>query len=185
VTRSALPGGVGIALLAATLFGVSTPLAKLLLGANLPPILLAALLYLGSGVGLSVVYFLRRARSEEASLTRSDLPWLAGAVLFGGIIGPSLLMFGLQVTPAAVAGACLAWGIDNNLTQKVSATNPFQIAAIKGGVAGTVNLVIALALGVRLPASPPIAMALVLAPTNTSRTSITDMTEHNWNRTKP
>jgi drug/metabolite transporter (DMT)-like permease len=51
----------------------------------------------------------------------------------------------------AVAGACLAWAIDNNLTRKVSAGDPVQIAAIKGLVAGVVNVVIALARGVEMP----------------------------------
>ena len=52
--RSALP-----ALLAALLFGASTPLAKLLAG-NMPPLLLAGLLYLGSGFGLGALLVLRR-----------------------------------------------------------------------------------------------------------------------------
>ena len=47
----------------------------------------------------------------------------------------------------AIVGACLAWGIDNNLTRKVSAGDPVQIAATKGLVAGTVNLGIALGRG--------------------------------------
>ena len=50
-----------------------------------------------------------------------------------------------------IAAACLAWGIDNNLTRKLSSADPVQIAMIKGLVAGTVNLVIAVALGAALP----------------------------------
>jgi drug/metabolite transporter (DMT)-like permease len=53
--------------------------------------------------------------------------------------------------PALVAAACLAWAIDNNLTRKVSAADPFQIAMLKGLVAGTVNVAVALALGAQLP----------------------------------
>jgi drug/metabolite transporter (DMT)-like permease len=64
--------------------------------------------------------------------------------------------------PVAVAGACLCWGIDNNLTQKVSAGDPVQIAMLKGLVAGSVNTVIALLLGASLPAAPRIAGALAL-----------------------
>jgi len=63
--------GVGVALMAAVLFGLSTPFAKLLLG-NTAPVMLAGLLYLGSGIGLSVLYFTRRTASE-APLTRPDL----------------------------------------------------------------------------------------------------------------
>jgi drug/metabolite transporter (DMT)-like permease len=57
-----------------------------------------------------------------------------------------------------VAGACLCWAIDNNLTRKVSGGDPVQVAAAKGLVAGTVNLALALTLGARLP-----AVAAVLA----------------------
>src|SRR5262249_20378352 len=47
----------------------------------------------------------------------------------------------------AILGACFAWGVDNNLTRKVSLTDATWIASIKGLVAGTVNLLIALSLG--------------------------------------
>ena len=205
--------GIGPALLAALFFGASTPLAKLLL-ADISPILLAGLLYAGSGLGLGLWLLLRRllprGARAEAALQRRDLPWLAGAVLFGGVLGPVLLMLGLAYTPAstaslllntesvltaliawivfrenvdvriflgmlaivtggvilslsetpsagvpwgafAIAGACACWAIDNNLTRVVSGGDPVQIAAIKGGVAGTINIAIALVIGQRFP----------------------------------
>src|SRR5215213_11987066 len=90
------PSGVAYALAAAALFGASTPFAKLLLGEGVGPVLLAGLLYLGSGCGLSLWWLARAHRNTaEASLKRADLPWLAGAVAFGGVAGPVLLMFGL------------------------------------------------------------------------------------------
>jgi drug/metabolite transporter (DMT)-like permease len=213
VPRNRLSVGIVCALGAAVLFGASTPFSKLLLS-TVQPVLLAALLYLGSGCGLTLwlwlAPWLTGKTSQEAPLKRADLPWLAGAVLSGGVVGPLLLMLGLAATPAAdaslllnlegvltallawfvfkenfdrrialgmacitgggiliswtgtpsggvpwgslgVAGACLAWGIDNNLTRKVSAGNPLQIAAIKGLVAGGVNLAVAFAAGARLP----------------------------------
>jgi len=58
---------------------------------------------------------------------------------------------GLPWGAFAVAGACLAWAIDNNLTRRVSAGDPVQIAAIKGLVAGTVNVGIALVRGAEVP----------------------------------
>ncbi len=67
-----------------------------------------------------------------------------------------------MIGPLAIAGASLAWGIDNNLTQKVSAGDPVQIAMLKGVIAGTVNLAIALALGSPLPRREAVAGALVL-----------------------
>ena len=214
--------GVAQALLAAVLFGASTPIAKgLLVGTS--PQLLAGLLYLGSGLGLGTLWLLRRAKgtTPDAPLTRRDMPWLGGAILFGGVLAPLALMAGLMRTPASasalmlnlegvftaliawmvfaenvdkriavgmfaiVAGgaalswqgrmawggaagpllvvlACLGWAIDNNLTQKVSASDPVQIAAIKGLVAGTVNVAIGLVLGGGLPSPVRIGGAMTL-----------------------
>ncbi len=56
------------------------------------------------------------------------------------------------------AGACLAWGIDNNLTRKLSSADPVQIAMIKGLVAGAVNFGLALASGAAVP-SPAFVLA--------------------------
>src|SRR6476469_7312106 len=94
--------GVGKALLAAVLFGASAPFAKLLLR-DASPQLLAGLTYLGSGTGLAIVWILRRGAPREAQLDRHDVPWLAGAVAFGGVLGPLLLMAGLTRTPASSA----------------------------------------------------------------------------------
>lgn len=206
--------GVGSALLAAALFGASTPLAKQLVG-QMPPITLAAILYLGAGIGLLGWFVLGsivadRKTLREAGLASKDLPWLAGVILSGGVAAPVLLMTGLATTPAssaslllnlemvftaliawwifkenrdrrvitgmlcmvaggtllswegiaavgipwgslAIAAACLCWAIDNNLTRHIATSDPVQIAGIKGLVAGTVNLVIALTLGSALP----------------------------------
>ncbi len=102
-----LSGGVGAALLAALLFGLSTPFAKLLL-AGVPAVLLAGLLYLGSGIGLTVIRSVRRRQDAQAApLAKSDVPWLAGAVFFGGVVGPVFLLLGLQRTPASSAALLL------------------------------------------------------------------------------
>ena len=96
-----------IALTSAALFGLSTPLAKILLG-DLSPWALASLLYLGSGLGLGLIILMRRgARQIEAKLVKQDIPWLAGTVLFGGVIGPILLLLGLSTTDAASASLLL------------------------------------------------------------------------------
>ena len=71
--------GVSFAMLAAVLFGASTPFAKILLDKT-EPVLLAGLLYMGSGVGLAIWSLLRsrsKGKSEEAKLKRSDFSWLA------------------------------------------------------------------------------------------------------------
>ena len=207
-----------MALLAAAVFGASTPVAKRLLG-EIPPVLLAGLLYLGSGIGLGAWWLIRGRR--ERWLQRSDLLPLAGAVLCGGVIAPVLLMVGLRLTPAStsslllnlegvftavlawsvfrenfdrrilagvvaivtgaaflswsgrpewrewvgplvIVGACFGWAIDNNLTRKVSAADPIQIAAIKGLVGGVVNCALAFTLGAGWPAFRPMLAAGVV-----------------------
>ncbi len=212
------------ALIAALLFGASTPFAKFLLG-DIDPILLAALLYLGSGVGLlSLKLFQRifRVRLEkEAQIKKPDYLWLAGAIIAGGIAAPITLLYSLQNTPAATASlllsfegvattliaffafkeaisqrawlaiafitlasiflsininaewgfsigalgiiaACILWGIDNNFTRNISAKDPITIVIIKGLVAGSFSLAMAMVLGNKLPSWEVILGALVL-----------------------
>jgi drug/metabolite transporter (DMT)-like permease len=204
--------GPALALGAAVLFGISAPAAKLLVG-KVDPWLLAGLLYLGSGIGLGVYQLRRvflRVAMPEARLSRRDLPWLAGAIVSGGVVGPVLLMFALATGSAAqsslllnlegvftaalawlvfgehypsrvavgmvaiaagamalswapsarvvferpallVAGACLGWAVDNNLTRKISGGDPVQIAALKGLGAGAINTLLAVGGGTRWP----------------------------------
>ena len=63
---------------------------------------------------------------------------------------------------AAIAGACLAWGLDNNLTRRLSAADPVQIALAKGLAAGGVNLMLAAGLGAALPPVAAIGGAAVI-----------------------
>lgn len=99
------------AIIAAVLFGASAPLAKLLLG-EIEPVVLAALLYLGSGLGLLAFRSIQRLRVKdhidlEARVGRADIPWLIGAIFAGGVAAPIVLMFGLKHTPAATASLLL------------------------------------------------------------------------------
>ena len=103
--------GIASALIAALLFGASTPLAKLLLR-DIPPLMLAGLLYAGSGLGLLLVAALRGVRagkpaSRLQSLARADLGWWAGAILAGGVTAPVLLLLGLRQLGAAQASLLL------------------------------------------------------------------------------
>jgi drug/metabolite transporter (DMT)-like permease len=206
--------GIAAALGAAALFGLSTPVAKTLAG-EMPPLLLAGLLYLGSGLGLAVVLILRTLIKGRASVVRprgTGMLWLLASTVFGGVIGPFLLMYGLRVTdaasaslilnlegvftalfawfafkenfdrrialgmalivaggailslgsalrtagvvgPLAIAGACLAWAIDNNLTRKVSVNDAMLIACVKGLIAGSASVALAVGFGAQLPAA--------------------------------
>jgi len=91
-------------LAAAALFGASAPLAKVLL-AQTGPWLLAALLYLGSDIGLWCLRRLKRA--PPVRLAPAEWRWLAGAIFAGGVVGPVLLMSGLAAT--SIAASHWAW----------------------------------------------------------------------------
>lgn len=108
--KTVVPLPVLQALAAAFLFACSTPLSKILLG-DIDPIPLAAFLYLGSGIGALLLRWVMKARDpqqrSEAKLSRSDLPWLLGAITFGGVLAPIALLFGLRSTPAATASLLL------------------------------------------------------------------------------
>lgn len=101
------------ALAAALLFGASTPMAKLLIG-DVAPLLLAGLLYLGSGLGLCLLLVLRQLKRKDSErapealhIPQAEIPWLLGAIIFGGVIGPALLMLGLAQTSGASASLLL------------------------------------------------------------------------------
>src|SRR5262245_64632681 len=95
------------AVLSAVLFGISTPAAKAFLSWT-DPTVLAGLLYCGVGVGVALIRrfvrpILSRPGIGEMALRHGDLPWLAGAVIAGGVIGPVLLLVGFSRTDAATA----------------------------------------------------------------------------------
>ena len=213
--------GVYYALGGAFLFGASTPIAKILLG-EVEPVMAAGLLYAGSGLGLGLWIVARGlivSPTRQPPLAASDYKWLAGVVILGGILGPTLLMVGLAAASAsttslllnlegvftallawfvfkenfdrrllfgmllivsgglvlavqpggfsfswplaAIALACLCWALDNNLTRKISASDPVKIAAIKCSVAGALNLSALAVFGAELPA-PKVALAAAL-----------------------
>jgi drug/metabolite transporter (DMT)-like permease len=100
---------IAAAVVAAALFGAGVPLAKVMVG-QVEAIPLAALLYLGSGAGLFLlqgVMAVAGRRGRESGIARSDLPWLAGATLAGGVLAPIALMTGLRGSPAATASLLL------------------------------------------------------------------------------
>lgn len=137
--------GYFYALTSALLFGASTPVAKYLVG-GVNPWLLAGMLYLGSGLGLIITLFIRylffKQNHQEANLTGYDYRWLAGSTLFGGILGPLLLMIGLTQTAATTASlllnletvltAIIAWIIFKEHTDKRLVLG--MILIVMGGV---------------------------------------------------
>ena len=104
--RTSFASAAAAALGAAVLFGASTPLAKQLLN-DLSPVLLAGLLYLGSGIGLGIVRLIRDRGWRTPAMTGREWLWLALAIGFGGVLGPLALMVGLTRTSAATASLLL------------------------------------------------------------------------------
>jgi len=158
--------------------------------------------------------------ATQLAIPAKEVPWLLGAIVFGGMLGPALLMLGLAQTTGAAAslllnvegvltaviawlvfkentdrqivlgmvaivaggillawepggatfstgalfilGACLCWGIDNNLTRKVSTNDAMFVAGLKGLVAGACNTGLALAGGASWPALPTVGASLLV-----------------------
>jgi len=107
----------------------------------------AALLLNLEGVATLAIAWVVFRENVDRRLVLGAAAILGGAVLLSWPGGPVDAGLGGLL----VAGACLAWGIDNNLTRKLSASDPVQIVAVKGLVAGAVNLALALTAGAGLP----------------------------------
>lgn len=213
--------GTAAALGAALLFGLSTPAAKLLVP-KAEPLMLGSVLYLGAGLGLSLLRIAVPRRSQEAPLRRADLLLLLGITVAGAVLAPVLLLMGLRRVSAVtaslalnlegpltvvlavllfgehlgayaasgtllimlgaaalafkpdsplggdavgllcIAGACLGWALDNNLTSRLSLRDPLAIVQAKGLLGGGVALAMALLIGNDLPPTSTLAWGLLL-----------------------
>ena len=211
-----------MAVLAAALYALNSPLSKLLL-VNVSSVMMAAFLYLGAGLGLLIVRFVRKRMGvpiHEKKLTKADLPCTVGMVVLD-IAAPICLMTGLTMTTAANASllnnfeivatsmiallifkekiskrlwaaislvtlssmiltvedagsfqfsfgslfvllACVCWGFENNCTRKISNKDPLEIVVIKGFGSGFGSLLIAFAVGEKVPGMKYILSALLL-----------------------
>ncbi|MBN2540134.1 MAG: DMT family transporter [Bacilli bacterium] len=190
------------AILAAILYAISTPVAKLLLD-TLSPVFIAALLYLGAGIGMGFVWIIRNKLGNPTyePLTQKELPTIIGMIVLD-VLAPIFLLVGLKsshpenvallnnfeivatslfaaflfkeaipkklriaiilVTVASfllsfedvnafkfsfgsifVVLAAIAWGLENNLTRRLSFNDPLMVVVIKGICSGTVSLIIA------------------------------------------
>lgn len=137
--------------------GVAGPLL-LMIGLARTPASSAALLLNVEGLATMGIAWVVFRENVDRRLLLGAFAILAGALLLSWRGGPS----GVGLGALAIVGACVSWGIDNNLTRKLSSANPVQIAAIKGVAAGAVNLALALAHGAHLPAAVGIGQAAVV-----------------------
>lgn len=93
---------IALAVLAAVLYAVSTPVSKIMLE-EVAPTMVAAFLYLGAGIGMGAMIIIRRQRKRptlEERLHRRDIPY-ALAMVFLDIAAPILMMYGLKSCSAA------------------------------------------------------------------------------------
>lgn len=137
--------------------GVAGPVL-LMFGLSVTPASSAALLLNLEGLATMGIAWAVFRENADGRIVLGALCILAGAVLLSWQGAAEGVGWGAL----AVAGACLAWGIDNNLTRKLSAADPVQIAMLKGLVAGTVNLALALWHGAALPPAGPLLGAGVV-----------------------
>ncbi len=207
-------GPMGWCLVAALLFGATTPFAKPLVD-EMGPLLLSGLLYWGAALAVFSTAVRDWRRAPHAA--RKGRGRLLGAVFFGGIVGPVFLLWGLSLAPAgsvslwltletvatavlarmffrehlgatgwlatgmvvlASAGlaepglggakaallvglACLAWGLDNNLTSLIDGYSTAEITCIKGACAGSLTVPIGWWLGGQA-SGPEILSALLI-----------------------
>jgi len=202
------------ALVAAFFFGCITPGTKFFIK-TLPPQIMAGILYLAAGIGLlSILLLKKNFHSSLSRVQKVDYKWFALATLFGGIIGPAFLTYGISRISGSTASlllnleavltsliawfifkehfekkivygmilivigcftlslnstsasgvdtlggftliclACLSWGIDNNVTRKISHLDPVLLASFKGLIAGTSNIFLGLLIGERVAAN--------------------------------
>ena len=226
--------GAAYGLAAAALFGLSTPLAKVLLPAA-EPLVLAALLYLGGGGALLLFSAIRPPSAErDTRLQRTDVLPLLAVVLLGGVAGPVLMLVGLERLSAAtgslllnleapftialallvfrehlgrrelfaalfivggaavltvrpgelhadpwgvlaLAGACLSWAVDNNLSQRLSLRDPVRVVRAKSLGAGACSLAVALAFGFPLPEGRTVFAALLVGAFSYGLSLVFDM----------
>ena len=91
------------AILAASSYGISAPVSKVLL-TGLPPAIMASLLYLGAGIGMCIANLFRnnKTRNVEARITIKELPYTTAMIALD-IAAPIFLMFGLSMTSSATA----------------------------------------------------------------------------------
>ena len=138
--------------------GITAPVL-LMIGLTTTPASSAALLLNLEGLATMAIAWIAFRENVDRRLILGTLAILAGAVILSWQGSAGAATGGFGVGGLAIAGACLAWGIDNNLTRKVSGSDPVQIAMVKGLAAGFVNLMLALVMGAELPGYALIAGA--------------------------
>ena len=96
--------GIILAILAAALYAINTPISKLLLN-YMSPTLMAGFLYIGAGMGIGIIAIIRKfnkSERNESKLTKSEIPFTVAMIVLD-ILAPICLMLGLKYSTAANA----------------------------------------------------------------------------------
>jgi drug/metabolite transporter (DMT)-like permease len=129
--------------------GVIGPLL-LMTGLSMTDAAAASLLLTLEGVATALIAWFVFRENFDARVVLGMVCLVAGALVLSWTSQPS---FSGLLGPLAIMGACVAWGLDNNLTRKVSLSDPLQIVQFKGLIAGPFLLALGLVAGVRLPSA--------------------------------
>jgi drug/metabolite transporter (DMT)-like permease len=132
---------------AIALGGVAGPVL-LLLGLSRTPAATASLLLTAEGAATALLAWFVFHENFDRRIALGMACLVAGAVTASWSGMPTVESF---AGPIAIIGACVAWGMDNNLTRKVSLADPLEIAQLKGLIAGPINLLLGLWAGGSLP----------------------------------
>jgi drug/metabolite transporter (DMT)-like permease len=143
---------------AVALGGIAGPVL-LMLGLSQTPPATASLLLTIEGAATALLAWFVFHENFDRRIALGMTCLLAGAIVASWSGTPTMESF---AGPLAVIGACLAWGIDNNLTRKVSLADPLAIVQVKGLVAGPVNLLLGLWVGGSLPGLLEILVAALV-----------------------
>ena len=143
----------------ATLAGGVVGPVLLMAGLSAMPASGASLLLNAEGVFTAVLAWVVFGENVDRRIALGMALIAAGALCLSW---PGSLAFAGLWPVLAVLGACAAWGLDNNLTRKIALTDASWVASVKGLVAGSVNLALALAVGNAVPGAVAVAMALLL-----------------------
>jgi drug/metabolite transporter (DMT)-like permease len=138
--------------------GIVAPVL-LMVGLSAMPASGASLLLNAEAVFTAVLAWVVFREHVDRRILLGMLAIVLGAAVLSVPYGVEL---GTPLPALAILGACLCWGLDNNLTRKVALNDPTWLAAVKGAVAGPVNLGLALAMGARLPSAGTLAGSLAL-----------------------
>jgi drug/metabolite transporter (DMT)-like permease len=151
----------------AVLGGLIAPIL-LVTGLTTTPGAIASLLLNFEGVFTALVAWIVFKERWTWTLLLGIVAITSGGVVLSHIASSSLS--GFSWGALLILGTCLAWAIDSNCTNKIADRNPFQLALFKSGLAGVINVAIALAIGQSFPPLPWLLGCLTLGAFSTGLT---------------